>query len=87
MCVDLMQKVDSKHPELNGKQFIDLDSKELQTLTSEQLGHYFKAVNQNIQKDFDKLFNWINGKYHQLYIVQKTLIVVIVILLISYING
>lgn len=64
MCVDLMQKVDSKHPELNGKQFIDLDSKELQTLTSEQLGHYFKAVNQNIQKDFDKLFNWINGKYH-----------------------
>lgn len=64
MCVDLMQKVDSKHPELNGKQFIDLDSEELQTLTSEQLGHYFKAVNQNIQKDFDKLFNWINGKYH-----------------------
>ena len=64
MCVDLMQKVDSKHPELNGRQFIDLDSKELQKLTSEQLGHYFKAVNQNIQKDFDKLFNWINGKYH-----------------------
>lgn len=64
MCVDLMQKVVSQHPELNSKQFIDLDSKELQTLTSEQLGHYFKAVNQNIQKDFDKLFNWINGKYH-----------------------
>lgn len=64
MCVDLMQKVVSQHPELNGRQFIDLNSEELQTLTSEQLGHYFKAVNQNIQKDFDKLFNWINGKYH-----------------------
>lgn len=64
MCVDLMQKVVSQHPELNGKQFIDLNSKELQKLTSEQLGHYFKAVNQNIQKDFDKLFNWINGKDH-----------------------
>lgn len=64
MCVDLMQKVISNHPELNGKQFIDLNSEELQKLTSEQLGHYFKAVNQNIQKDFDKLFNWINGKYH-----------------------
>lgn len=64
MCIDLMQKVISTHPELNGRQFIDLDSKELQTLTSEQLGHYFKAVNYNIQKDFDKLFNWINNKYH-----------------------
>ncbi len=64
MCVDLMQKVVSQHPEINGRQFIDLNSEELQTLTSEQLGHYFKAVNQNIQKDFDKLFNWINGKYH-----------------------
>lgn len=64
MCVDLRQKVNSNHPELNGRQFIDLNSEELQKLTSEQLGHYFKAVNQNIQKDFDKLFNWINGKYH-----------------------
>lgn len=64
MCVDLRQKVSSEHPELNDRQFIDLDSKELQTLTSEQLGHYFKAVNQNIQKDFDKLFNWINNTYH-----------------------
>lgn len=64
MCVDLRQKVISQHPELNGRQFIDLNSEELQKLTSEQLGHYFKAVNQNIQKDFDKLFNWINGKYH-----------------------
>lgn len=64
MCIDLMQKVSSKHPELNDRQFIDLDSKELQTLTSEQLGYYFKAVNQNIQEDFYKLFNWINGKYH-----------------------
>ena len=64
MCVDLKQKVSSDHPELNDRQFIDLDSKELQTLTSEQLGYYFKAVNQNIQKDFNKLFNWINGKYH-----------------------
>lgn len=64
MCVDLMQKVSSNHPELNGKQFIDLNSEELQKLTSEQLGHYFKAVNQNIQKDFDKLFNWIDSKYH-----------------------
>lgn len=64
MCVDLMQKVVSQHPELNGKQFIDLNSEELQKLTSEQLGHYFKAVNQNMQKDFNKLFNWINGKYH-----------------------
>lgn len=64
MCIDLMQKVISMHPELNGRQFIDLNSKELQTLTSEQLGHYFKAVNQNIQKDFDKLFNWVNSKYH-----------------------
>lgn len=64
MCIDLMQKVISTHPELNGRQFIDLNSKELQTLTSEQLGHYFKAVNYNIQKDFDKLFNWINNKYH-----------------------
>ena len=64
MCIDLMQKVISMHPELNGRQFIDLNSKELQTLTSEQLGHYFKAVNQNIQKDFDKLFNWVNNKYH-----------------------
>lgn len=64
MCVNLKQKVSSEHPELNDRQFIDLDSKELQTLTSEQLGHYFKAVNQNIQKDFDKLFNWINNKYH-----------------------
>ncbi len=64
MCVDLRQKVSSEHPELNDRQFIDLDSKELQTLTSEQLGYYFKAVNQNIQKDFDKLFNWINGKHH-----------------------
>lgn len=64
MCIDLMQKVISTHPELNGRQFIDLDSKELQTLTSEQLGHYFKAVNYNIQKDFNKLFNWINNKYH-----------------------
>ena len=64
MCVDLRQKVSSNHPELNGRQFIDLNSEELQKLTSEQLGHYFKAVNQNIQKDFDKLFNWINGKYH-----------------------
>ena len=64
MCIDLMQKVVSQHPELNSKQFIDLNSEELQKLTSEQLGHYFKAVNQNIQKDFDKLFNWINGKYH-----------------------
>ena len=64
MCVDLRQKVISQHPELNGRQFIDLNSEELQKLTSEQLGHYFKAVNQNIQKDFDKLFNWINSKYH-----------------------
>lgn len=64
MCVDLRQKVISQHPELNGRQFIDLNSEELQKLTSEQLGHYFKAVNQNVQKDFDKLFNWINGKYH-----------------------
>lgn len=64
MCIDLKQQVNSTHPELNGRQFIDLDSKELQTLTSEQLGHYFKAVNYNIQKDFDKLFNWINNKYH-----------------------
>lgn len=64
MCVDLRQKVISKHPELNGRQFIDLNSEELQKLTSEQLGHYFKAVNQNIQEDFNKLFNWINGKYH-----------------------
>lgn len=64
MCVDLKQQVNSEYPELNGKQFIDLNSEELQKLTSEQLGHYFKAVNQNIQKDFDKLFNWINGKYH-----------------------
>lgn len=64
MCVDLMQKVISVHPELNDRQFIDLDSKELQTLTGEQLGHYFKAVNYNIQEDFNKLFNWINGKYH-----------------------
>lgn len=64
MCVDLKQKVSSEHPELNDRQFIDLDSKELQTLTSEQLGYYFKAVNQNIQKDFNKLFNWINDKYH-----------------------
>lgn len=64
MCVDLMQKVISEHPELNGKQFIDLNSEELQKLTSEQLGHYFKAVNQNIQKDFDKLFNWINNTYN-----------------------
>ena len=64
MCVDLRQKVISQHPELNGRQFIDLNSEELQKLTSEQLGHYFKAVNQNIQKDFDKLFNWINNKYH-----------------------
>lgn len=64
MCVDLRQKVISQHPELNGRQFIDLNSEELQKLTSEQLGHYFRAVNQNIQKDFDKLFNWINGKYH-----------------------
>jgi hypothetical protein len=45
MCVDLKQKVSSDHPELNDRQFIDLDSKELQTLTSEQLGYYFKAVN------------------------------------------
>lgn len=64
MCIDLMQKVISNHPELNGKQFIDLNSEELQKLTSEQLGHYFKAVNQNIQKDFDKLFNWINNTYN-----------------------
>ena len=64
MCVDLKQQVNSEHPELNGKQFIDLNSEELQKLTSEQLGHYFKAVNQNIQKDFDKLFNWINSKYN-----------------------
>lgn len=64
MCVDLMQRVSSIHPELNDRQFIDLNSRELQTLTSEQLGYYFKAVNQNIQKDFDKLFNWVNGKYH-----------------------
>lgn len=64
MCVDLTQRVSSKHPELNDRQFIDLDSKELQTLTSEQLGHYFKAVNYNIQEDFYKLFNWVNGKYH-----------------------
>lgn len=64
MCVDLRQKVISQYPELNGRQFIDLNSEELQKLTSEQLGHYFRAVNQNIQKDFDKLFNWINGKYH-----------------------
>lgn len=64
MCVDLRQKVISQHPELNGRQFIDLNSEELQKLTSEQLGHYFKAVNQNVQKDFDKLFNWINDKYH-----------------------
>lgn len=64
MCIDLRQQVNSAHPELNGRQFIDLNSKELQTLTSEQLGHYFKAVNQNIQKDFDKLFNWVNNKYH-----------------------
>lgn len=64
MCVDLTQRVSSKHPELNDRQFIDLDSKELQTLTSEQLGHYFKAVNYNIQGDFYKLFNWINDKYH-----------------------
>ena len=64
MCIDLRQQINSTHPELNGRQFIDLNSRELQTLTSEQLGHYFKAVNQNIQKDFDKLFNWVNGKYH-----------------------
>ena len=64
MCIDLRQQVNSTHPELNGRQFIDLNSKELQTLTGEQLGHYFKAVNQNIQKDFDKLFNWVNDKYH-----------------------
>ena len=35
MCVDLKQKVVSEHPELNGKQFIDLNSEELQKLTSE----------------------------------------------------
>ena len=35
MCVDLRQKVNSKHPELNGRQFIDLNSEELQKLTSE----------------------------------------------------
>ena len=64
MCIDLKQQVNSEHPELNDKQFIDLNSEELQKLTSEQLGHYFKAVNQNIQKDFDKLFNWINSTYN-----------------------
>lgn len=59
MCIDLMQKVISEHPDINGKQFINLTSKEIQSLTGEQLGHYFKAVNQNIQQDFNKLFNWI----------------------------
>lgn len=64
MCVDLTQKVNSQYPDINGKQFRNLTSEEIQTLTGEQLGHYFKAVNYNIQKDFNKLFSWVNGKYH-----------------------
>lgn len=64
MCVDLTQKVNSQYPDINGKQFRNLTSEEIQTLTGEQLGHYFKAVNYNIQKDFNKLFSWVNDKYH-----------------------
>lgn len=64
IAIDLNAKVQSSNAYLNGKTYRELTSDEINQVIAEQLGHYFKSVNNNVQRDFFDLFEWLNSEKH-----------------------
>ena len=62
IAIDLNAKVVSEDAYLDGKTYRELTSDETNQVIAEQLGTYFQNVNHNIQRDFNKLFNWLQSR-------------------------